>query len=402
MISTAPAVSASAFGAVERGSDYLATETHYLSVAGRIAPALRERASFVLVAGDPPPDPQLLSQALRRSAELGYTVTPLPCTSETTLDQLLRAGSVVATLAAGGGITTIPESPEAAPPLFLLSELDGLPAQHIEKICDAVRHGPRSGAAAVLLARIGFIARLEDPALQSVKELLAVQLSFEEIGKDEGIDFLRHQLAVRHRSKEPSGISRGVMRALAVLAVLLAAAVAGFFLLQRFHVSRELPLPAASAPTAKQPTSTIPEKPATEGNPAPAVLNALPLDPVPQPPRSPSAPPPQSPAVQRLPPAEIAVLVTRGDDFLKAGDIASARLFYERAADAGDGAAALRLGATYDPGLLARGGIRGIPGDPAKASAWYHRARDLGDAAAAERLKSVEQQPPAEPGRPSR
>jgi TPR repeat protein len=94
--------------------------------------------------------------------------------------------------------------------------------------------------------------------------------------------------------------------------------------------------------------------------------------------------------------------VTRGDDFLKAGDIASARLFYERAADAGDGAAALRLGATFDPGFLARAGIRGIPGDPAKASAWYRRARDLGDAAAAERLKGLEQRPSAEPGPPSR
>ena len=103
-----------------------------------------------------------------------------------------------------------------------------------------------------------------------------------------------------------------------------------------------------------------------------------------------------------LPPAEIAALVTRGDDFLKAGDIASARLFYERAADAGDGAAALRLGATFDPGVLARAGIRGIPGDPAQASSWYRRARDLGQAAAAERLKGLEQQPPGERGSFSR
>ena len=57
----------------------------------------------------------------------------------------------------------------------------------------------------------------------------------------------------------------------------------------------------------------------------------------------------------------------RGDDFLKAGDISSARLFYERAAEMGDGAAALRLGATFDPGFLARSVVRGITGDPAQA-----------------------------------
>jgi TPR repeat protein len=80
--------------------------------------------------------------------------------------------------------------------------------------------------------------------------------------------------------------------------------------------------------------------------------------------------------------------VARGDKFLSAGDIASARSFYERAADAGSGAAALRLGATFDPNFLGRAGVLGSPGDPAQAADWYRRARDLGDAAAAERLKA--------------
>ena len=101
----------------------------------------------------------------------------------------------------------------------------------------------------------------------------------------------------------------------------------------------------------------------------------------------------QSPAGQHLSATELAGLVTRGDEFLSAGDIASARLFYERAADAGDSAAALRLGATFDPNFLGRVGVRGNPGDPAQAASWYRRARDLGDAAAAERLKKLEGQP---------
>jgi len=83
-------------------------------------------------------------------------------------------------------------------------------------------------------------------------------------------------------------------------------------------------------------------------------------------------------ADQHPPSAEIAALVSRGDGFLRAGDITSARLFYERAADAGNASAALRLGATFDPGFLSRAGIRGIPGDTTQAASWYRRARSGG------------------------
>jgi TPR repeat protein len=93
--------------------------------------------------------------------------------------------------------------------------------------------------------------------------------------------------------------------------------------------------------------------------------------------------------------------VTRGDAFLSAGDIVSARLFYERAADGGDGGAALRLGATFDPGFLSRTGIRGAPTDPAQASSWYRRALDLGNSAAQEALRDLEQPRFAAPGSPS-
>jgi TPR repeat protein len=89
--------------------------------------------------------------------------------------------------------------------------------------------------------------------------------------------------------------------------------------------------------------------------------------------------------------------VARGDDFLASRDIGSARLFYERAATAGDGRAALRLGVTFDPGFLGPAGITGIPGDPERAAAWYRRARDLGETAAVDRLKSLEEHPPAAP-----
>jgi class 3 adenylate cyclase len=100
---------------------------------------------------------------------------------------------------------------------------------------------------------------------------------------------------------------------------------------------------------------------------------------------APARPAPSPP----LPTEEIAQLVGRGDTFLHAGDIASARLFYERAAGAGDGQAALRMGATFDPAFLDRAAPRAARGDPAEARVWYERARDLGEVEAERRLKSL-------------
>jgi len=74
---------------------------------------------------------------------------------------------------------------------------------------------------------------------------------------------------------------------------------------------------------------------------------------------------------------QIGDLLTRGDTFLHAGDVASARLFYERATDAGDWRAAIRLGATFDPAFLSRAGVRTV-GDPIEAQSWYRHALDLG------------------------
>ena len=91
-----------------------------------------------------------------------------------------------------------------------------------------------------------------------------------------------------------------------------------------------------------------------------------------------------------MPPAEIAELIARGDSFLRAGDIVSARLFYERAAEGGDGQAALLAGETYDPRLLARARLRGVQGDRAKAAEWYGRAFALGAPGADALLKNLD------------
>jgi hypothetical protein len=94
---------------------------------------------------------------------------------------------------------------------------------------------------------------------------------------------------------------------------------------------------------------------------------------------------------------EIVELLARGDILFQRGDVASARLFYERAADAGDGRAALRAGATFDPTFLDREVLRGVHSDRAEARLWYHRAGELGEAEAEGRLKNLETSRAGEP-----
>ncbi len=89
---------------------------------------------------------------------------------------------------------------------------------------------------------------------------------------------------------------------------------------------------------------------------------------------------------------ELAALVARGEAFVQMRDTASARLYFERAAEAGDGRAALRLGETFDPVFLGRAGIHGAQADRQQAVSWYRRARDLGNADAARLLETVESQ----------
>lgn len=75
---------------------------------------------------------------------------------------------------------------------------------------------------------------------------------------------------------------------------------------------------------------------------------------------------------------EVKALLERGDSLIAKGDVASARLFYERAAEGGEGQAALRLGESYDPAFLARVHLSGVRGDALAAARWYRRARELG------------------------
>jgi ATP-binding cassette subfamily B protein RaxB len=85
------------------------------------------------------------------------------------------------------------------------------------------------------------------------------------------------------------------------------------------------------------------------------------------------------------------LLLERGDQLLWLGDIASARLFYERAAAAGSPLAATALGKTHDPVFLRQvPPLRTVKPDLARARDWYRQAGEAGDREAIERLRLLD------------
>ncbi len=117
--------------------------------------------------------------------------------------------------------------------------------------------------------------------------------------------------------------------------------------------------------------------------------SATPPEASPQPSAGAAAPAAVTPTASQMPAETIAALIKRGDELLRIGDIAAARLAYERAAAGGSTQAMTALGMTYDPSFLTRINARGIRPDPAMAAEWYRKAAALGDTAAAARISQL-------------
>jgi hypothetical protein len=83
--------------------------------------------------------------------------------------------------------------------------------------------------------------------------------------------------------------------------------------------------------------------------------------------------------------AEIAQMVKKGAELIANGDVAAARLMYQRAAEAGEATAAFALAESYDP-LVLKGGI---PPDIGLAQMWYAKAKELGSTQAPDRLERL-------------
>src|SRR5262245_61472329 len=144
-----------------------------------------------------------------------------------------------------------------------------------------------------------------------------------------------------------------------------------------------------AAPTPPQ-ERIVPEPPPRQAAPAPPPDRVL-LEP---PPRqlAPAAP---APARRGAPPPDLSGedaaraerMLAQGARHLEQGNIGAARMFFQRAAEAGLAAGAIRMGATYDPVELSRlTSLAGVTADRNEARKWYERARDLGAPEADDRL----------------
>lgn len=133
-----------------------------------------------------------------------------------------------------------------------------------------------------------------------------------------------------------------------------------------------------------------PERPAAERVPAdrPPRRSALAISPSP-PPGSNAQPAPTNLTPDEKQRAER--LVISGDRHLEQGNIGAARQFFQRAAEAGLAAGALKMASTFDPSELDRLGVKvqGAIPDRAEARKWYERARTLGAPEAEERLARI-------------
>jgi hypothetical protein len=89
-----------------------------------------------------------------------------------------------------------------------------------------------------------------------------------------------------------------------------------------------------------------------------------------------------APSTEPLSGEQVALLLQRGRDLLKAGDVTDARRAFQVLADRGDAEAALALASTFDQRSVAIRNAVGVIADDASARAWYRRAVELGSSEA--------------------
>lgn len=164
----------------------------------------------------------------------------------------------------------------------------------------------------------------------------------------------------------PAGVGRWAIQILSFALFLAGAGLFAYRAMLGEPAAPPAPSPATAPATAPASSSQQTARPST------------PISPGGSPP-VPARPNPQ------IAPDLMAALMKRGDESLSQGDVAAARLYFQRAADGGNDVAALALGKTYDPAFAGtRGGA-----DVQKAATWYRRAVMLGNSSAAELLQHL-------------
>ncbi len=145
---------------------------------------------------------------------------------------------------------------------------------------------------------------------------------------------------------------------------------------------RPLSPPSAGTEVVTPPeagTTSNAETPPPEDSEPPATPETGPsLEPVPGPGPAPDPPDLRVQSGTEVPGPDLDVLLAKGTRYLNAGDLASARGFFELAARRGSGEAAMLVAMTYDPQYLEPLGVVGLRPDAERARTWYARAMELG------------------------
>jgi len=80
---------------------------------------------------------------------------------------------------------------------------------------------------------------------------------------------------------------------------------------------------------------------------------------------------------EKASPEDIKSWMSHGRDLERVGYLAGARLFFQRAAEAGSAEGARALAETFDAAEFEKLGVHGMEPDPAQAQKWYERAKVL-------------------------
>jgi hypothetical protein len=442
------------FAVGQAGYDYFADEQHYRSLADRVLAGLRQGGRIVLVTGDPPVNLSSLAAALTEATAGKHTVLAIACGGEFNEQELRRAAGpsplilfhqaerlldgqlakLCSYLASGGnrpaGVLLgvpglVPRLEKLQPSLFEDGRAIRFNFYELgrDEIDVFMRRQLRQSSAAGGFAadEINWIADLSsgDPAQVNRLSRLMLELTGGGVGgSDTRGDSTSHQTLSpraprwRRAMRRPARIGILLCLGLSVLLMLAGrpefggridgpAQSGGNGSLAPEQVSVSPPAVVVSSPETVPPAA-----PASAETAPPAEPTAAPALAETAPPAEPTAAPASAETGRQavpaavtadkaraplpLPAEQITALLTRGDAFVRTRDIASARLFYERAADAGNGRAALRMGESFDRAFLDSIGIYRMIGDRQLALSWYRRARDLGDTEAAQLLHKLE------------
>ena len=134
----------------------------------------------------------------------------------------------------------------------------------------------------------------------------------------------------------------------------------------------------ATSPQSDEPASIRAQEQSATPAPMESVASTGPQvarSPGPEP--QPRAGSPSEPLRPKPAPAAVAALLARADALVATGDIAAARLVYQRAVTLGSGQAATAIGRTYDPEFLAQLGVVGVVADTDTAAVWYRKGAAL-------------------------